>query len=165
MYGQAATDLAVDAKGEDHSLLTRPPFKKVSRISTLKLMPQGGDVKSNMMLHPLVEAETGSEIQEKDEQSDGSPPMRLSARNMTGGGSSFHNSRSSLINLSKYRDELKQEQRKRSAQRRYMLLEEKGADKLNYDQLVANFVKPLPTQAGSQGPWSYNETTGNLRSR
>ena len=72
-------------------------------------------------------------------------------------GSSCRNSRSSLINLAKYRNELKQEQTMRSAQRRYMLLQEKAADKLNYDQLVANFVKPLPTSAGSQayeGPWS-----------
>jgi hypothetical protein len=71
---------------------------------------------------------------------------------MVGEGSSFRNSRSSLLNLAKYRKELKQEQTMRSAQRRYMLLQEKAADKLNYDQLVANFVKPLPTRAGSQGP-------------
>ena len=46
-----------------------------------------------------------------------------------------------------------------------MLLEEKAADKLNYDQLVANFVKPLSTQTGSQRPWSNNETTRNPRSQ
>ena len=79
----------------------------MSRISTLKLMPQGGDVKSNRLLQPLMEAETGSEIQEKEERSDVTPPMRLSARNMTGGGSSYRNSKSSLINITKYRDELK----------------------------------------------------------